>query len=97
MRAALVRVYRLGQARFTRLFIEEHHRRTGMDQIDGATTLRAIDQVAQYIDRVVGLLLLVYERERTCRDIELQGRRRRAKGHPCRLRLDGPRARRRRV
>jgi DNA-binding PucR family transcriptional regulator len=63
--AALVRAYRLGQARFTRLFIEELHRQTGTDQIDGATTLRAIDQVSQYIDRVVGLLLPVYERERT--------------------------------
>jgi DNA-binding PucR family transcriptional regulator len=63
--AALVRAYRLGQARFIRLFIEELHRQTGTDQIDGATTLRAIEQVSQYIDRVVGLLLPVYERERT--------------------------------
>jgi hypothetical protein len=63
--AALVRAYRLGQARFIRLFIEELHRQTGTDQIDGATTLRAIDQVSQYVDRVVGLLLPVYVRERT--------------------------------
>jgi DNA-binding PucR family transcriptional regulator len=63
--AALVRAYRLGQARFTRLFVEELHQQTGAEEIDGATTMRAVEQVSLYIDRVVGRLLPAYEQERT--------------------------------
>jgi DNA-binding PucR family transcriptional regulator len=63
--AALVRAYRIGQARFIRLFVEELHDQTGTDEIDGATTMRAVEQVSEYIDQVVGRLLPVYEQERT--------------------------------
>ena len=63
--AALVRAYRIGQARFIRLFMEELHDQTGADEIDGATTMRAVEQVSEYIDQVVGRLLPVYEQERT--------------------------------
>jgi PucR C-terminal helix-turn-helix domain/GGDEF-like domain len=62
--AALVRAYRLGQARFIRLFMEELHDQTGTDEVDGATTMRAVEQVSEYIDQVVGRLLAVYELER---------------------------------
>ncbi|MDQ1423905.1 MAG: hypothetical protein QOD72_1403, partial [Acidimicrobiaceae bacterium] len=40
--AALVRAYRLGQARFTRLFIDELLGQSGGELIDGATTMRAV-------------------------------------------------------
>jgi DNA-binding PucR family transcriptional regulator len=63
--ADLVRAYRIGQARFTRLFMEELHVQTGADAIDGATTMRALEQVSEYVDQVVGRLLPVYEQERT--------------------------------
>jgi DNA-binding PucR family transcriptional regulator len=63
--AALVRAYRLGQARFTRLFVEELHQQTGADQIDGGTTMRAVEQISEYCDRVIGQLLQIYEQERT--------------------------------
>jgi DNA-binding PucR family transcriptional regulator len=63
--AALVRAYRIGQARFLRLFMEELHLQTGADQFDGATTMRAVEQVSEYIDQVVGRLLPIYEQERT--------------------------------
>jgi len=63
--AALVRAYRIGQARFIRLFMEELHDQTGADEIHGATTMRAVEQVSEYIDQVVGRLLPVYEQERT--------------------------------
>ena len=62
--AVLVRAYRVGQARFVRLFMEELHAQTGADEIDGATTMRAIEQVSGYIDQIVGRLLPVYEQER---------------------------------
>jgi DNA-binding PucR family transcriptional regulator len=63
--AALVRAYRIGQARFIRLFMEELHDQTGADEVDGATVMRAVEQVSEYIDQVVGRLLPVYEQERT--------------------------------
>ena len=63
--AALVRAYRIGQARFLRLFMEELHLQTGADQFDGATTMRAVEQVSEYIDQVIGRLLPIYEQERT--------------------------------
>jgi phage gp36-like protein len=49
-----VRAYRIGQARFIRLFMEEMHDQTGTDEVDGATTMRAVEQVSAYIDPVVG-------------------------------------------
>jgi PucR C-terminal helix-turn-helix domain/GGDEF-like domain len=60
----LVRAYRLGQARFTRLFIEELMAQTGTDQIDGSTVVLGSDQISQYIDRVVGRVLAMYDHER---------------------------------
>jgi DNA-binding PucR family transcriptional regulator len=62
--AALVRAYRLGVARFMRLFIEELHRQTGGEQIDSSMTMRAIEQINSYSDRVVEQVLEAYERER---------------------------------
>jgi DNA-binding PucR family transcriptional regulator len=62
--AALVRAYRLGQARFTRLFIDELRAQSGGELIDGATTMRAVEQIAEYCDRVIAQLLDVYEHER---------------------------------
>jgi hypothetical protein len=60
-----VLAYRLGQACFLRLFIEERHEQTGADELDGATTMRAVEQVSEYIDRVVGRVLPLYEQECT--------------------------------
>jgi DNA-binding PucR family transcriptional regulator len=62
--AALVRAYRLGQARFIRLFMEQLRDQTGSDDVDGATAMRAVEQVSDYIDQIVGALLPVYEQER---------------------------------
>jgi hypothetical protein len=55
----LVRAYRLGQARFTRLFVEELMGQTGTDRIDGSTVVLGSEQVSQYIDRVVGRVLVM--------------------------------------
>jgi DNA-binding PucR family transcriptional regulator len=63
--AALVRAYRIGQARFIRLFMEELRDQTGGTEIDGPTAMRAVEQVSEYIDQIVGQLLPVYELERT--------------------------------
>jgi hypothetical protein len=63
--AALVRAYRVGQARFVRLFLEELDRQADGDRIDSGTTTRAVEQISEYIDQVVGRLLPVYEQERT--------------------------------
>jgi len=60
----LLRAYRLGQARFTRLFVEELMCQTGGERMDGSTTLLAFEQISQYIDRVVGRVLVVYDHER---------------------------------
>lgn len=61
---ALVRAYRLGQARFTRLFLEELAAQRGEAGLDAATTIRAVEQIATYVDRVVMLVLGAYDRER---------------------------------
>ncbi len=60
----LVRAYRLGQARFTRLFVEELMGQTGADRIDGSTVVLGSEQISQYIDRVVGRVLAMYDQER---------------------------------
>jgi hypothetical protein len=60
----LVRAYRLGQARFTRLFVEELMQQTGADRIDGSAVVVGSEQISHYIDRVVGRVLRMYDDER---------------------------------
>ena len=59
----MVRAYRVGQARFTRLFVEEAMRQSHSAAVDGTTVLLAVEQISEYIDRVVGQVLEIYDRE----------------------------------
>ena len=59
-----MRAYRVGQARFTRLFVEELMAQTGADRIDGSTVVLGSEQISQYVDRVVGRVLVMYDEER---------------------------------
>lgn len=62
--AALVRAYRVGQTRFTRLLVDAMMENRGSTSIDGPAMLQAVEQVSGYIDRVVGQVLHAYEAER---------------------------------
>ncbi len=62
--AALIRAYRVGQARYLRQFIEELLRLTPGDHVEGRATLQIVEHVSDYIDRVVEQVLTAYERAR---------------------------------
>jgi DNA-binding PucR family transcriptional regulator len=62
--AALVRAYRIGQARYLQQFIEELLRLTPGDHIEGRAALRIVEHVSDYVDRVVEQILTAYEQAR---------------------------------
>jgi DNA-binding PucR family transcriptional regulator len=59
--AALVRAYRVGQARYLRQCIEELLRLTAGDHTEGKVTLQIVEHVSDYIDRVVEQILTAYD------------------------------------
>jgi DNA-binding PucR family transcriptional regulator len=67
--------------------MEELHHQTGADEVDGATAMRGVEEVSDYIDQIVGQLLPVYEQERVG---WLRDRRALLAGH-VRMILDGER------
>ena len=69
---ALVRAYRVGQARFLRHCIEELLRQSPGDHLEGLATLEMAESVSDYIDHVVEEVLTVYA---TARDAWLGDRR----------------------
>lgn len=62
---ALVRAYRIGQARYLSLILRELLHQEGGGRLDGAATIRIIETNTACIDRVVGQVTESYEQERT--------------------------------
>jgi DNA-binding PucR family transcriptional regulator len=62
--AALIRAYRVGQARYLRRFIEELLRLTSGDHTEGRVTVQIVEHVSDYTDRVVEQVLTAYEQAR---------------------------------
>jgi hypothetical protein len=63
---ALIRAYRLGQARFLRRVIEDlvRHRGDGQLSVEGKATLDVVDRVTTYIDTVLEQLIVEYAKAR---------------------------------
>ena len=61
---ALIRAYRVGQARYLRRCIEELLGLTSGDHIEGQATLQIVERVSEYIDRVVEQVFTAYEQSR---------------------------------
>ncbi|HET9256403.1 MAG TPA: helix-turn-helix domain-containing protein [Pseudonocardiaceae bacterium] len=61
---ALIRAYRLGQARFLRHCIDELLRQTSGDHVEGVSTQRIVEHVSDTADRLVEQVLGVYESTR---------------------------------
>ena len=62
--SALIRAYRVGQARYLRRFIEELLRLTSGDHTEGRVTVQIVEHVSDYTDRVVEQVLTAYEQAR---------------------------------
>jgi DNA-binding PucR family transcriptional regulator len=62
--AALIRAYRIGEARYLRSCINELLRLTSGDHIEGRATQQIVEHVSDYIDRVVEQVLTAYEQAR---------------------------------
>lgn len=62
--AALIRAYRVGQARYLRRCIEELLSLTAGDHTEGLVTLQIVERVSEYIERVVEQVLTAYEQSR---------------------------------
>jgi hypothetical protein len=61
---ALIRAYRVGQARFLRHCIEELLRQSPGDHLEGLAALRMAETTADYIDNVVEQVLTIYAEAR---------------------------------
>jgi len=61
---ALIRAYRVGQARYLRRFIEELLRLTSGDHTEGRVTVQIVEHVSDYTDRVVEQVLTAYQQAR---------------------------------
>jgi hypothetical protein len=61
---ALIRAYRVGQARFLRHCIDELLSQTHGDHVEGLSTQWMVEHVSESIDRVVGQVLAAYESAR---------------------------------
>jgi hypothetical protein len=61
---ALIRAYRVGQARFLRHCIDELLAQTQGDHVEGLSTRWMVEHVSDSIDRVVGQILATYESAR---------------------------------
>ena len=61
---ALIRAYRVGQARFLRHCIDELLAQTHGDHVEGLSTRWMVEHVSDSIDRVVGQILAAYESAR---------------------------------
>jgi hypothetical protein len=62
--SALIRAYRIGQARFLRRCLEDQLGQMGAGRVERAATLEIIERVSEYIDRVVEQVLTAYEQAR---------------------------------
>jgi DNA-binding PucR family transcriptional regulator len=58
---ALIRAYRVGQARFLRHCIDELLRQTSGDHVEGMSTQWMVEHVSDALDRLVGQVLAAYE------------------------------------
>lgn len=63
---ALIRAYRLAQARFLRRVIEDlvRHGAGGPESVEGKATLDVVDRVTSYIDNVLEQLIVAYAKAR---------------------------------
>lgn len=59
--AMLIRAYRIGQARFLHRCLADALELEEADHLEGAATLRIVEQVFDYIDRVVEQVVAAYE------------------------------------
>jgi DNA-binding PucR family transcriptional regulator len=57
---ALIRAYRVGQARFLHHCIQELLRQSSGDHIEGLATLEMVESISGYVDRVVEQVLTTY-------------------------------------
>jgi PucR C-terminal helix-turn-helix domain/GGDEF-like domain len=57
---ALIRAYRVGQARFLHLCIEELLRQSPGDHLEGLATLQMVESISDYVDSVVEQVLTTY-------------------------------------
>ncbi len=58
---ALIRAYRVGQARFLHRCLEDALQRMGAGPVEGTATLRIVERVSDYIDRIVEQVVTAYE------------------------------------
>jgi hypothetical protein len=58
---ALIRAYRVGQTRYLHRCLEEAMQQMGADEVDGAATVKIVQHVSEYIDRIVEQVVTAYE------------------------------------
>ena len=58
---ALIRAYRVGQTRFLHRCLEEAMQQMGADEVEADATLKIVEQVSEYIDRIVEQVVSAYE------------------------------------